>query len=191
MHFSDLNWGRLTSWRTLLASFWDVSAYRPVLDEIDRVAITYRAPQEALDAIAPKALLLAGWLGSRLGWEVAGKENQPTDRTPEYQLRSGKRAITLAFVRDTTDGRNDGMISMISLSARNREARFSVAKRTDGTKLETEAQIGGERSVGRVLAYEVRSEAEQLSRELAFLSRDAIYESALTWVGQLVEGIQR
>ncbi len=28
---SDLNWGRLTSWRTLIASFWDVSEYLPLL----------------------------------------------------------------------------------------------------------------------------------------------------------------
>src|SRR5882724_12187198 len=73
MRVSDLNWGRLTSWRTLLASFWDVPDYHPLLSVIDRIVIEYRPPKDAPEEIAPKALLLAGWLASRLGWEVGGK----------------------------------------------------------------------------------------------------------------------
>ena len=82
------------------------------------------------------------------------------------------------------------MISTITISAQNGAANFSVAKRTDGTKLETEAQIGSEGSVGRVLAYETRTEAAQLSRELAFLSRDAVYEAAVSRAADLVETIR-
>ncbi len=47
MSASDLNWGRLTSWRTLLASFWDVPDYRPHLDRVDRVRVEYDAPDVA------------------------------------------------------------------------------------------------------------------------------------------------
>ena len=31
MTASDLNWGRLTAWRTLISSFWDVADYRAIL----------------------------------------------------------------------------------------------------------------------------------------------------------------
>lgn len=190
---SDLNWGRLTSWRTLLASFWDVHGYRPLLNEIDRVAIEYRPPNEAPEEIAPQALLLAGWLAARLGWEVVGQATpKATRRTEEVagcDLRAGDRTIALSFRRDTSSGRNDGMISSVALAAKNGEAVFSVAHRADGTKLETEARIGTARPVGRVLAYEMRSEADRLSRELAFLSRDAIYEAAVARTAQLVEAI--
>ena len=58
-------------------------------------------------------------------------------------------------------------------------------------KLATEARIGAERSVGRVVGYEMRSEAERLSRELAFLSRDAIYEAALARAAQLVAVVRK
>ena len=190
MRVSDLNWGRLTSWRTLLASFWDVADYHPLLGEIDRVAIEYRPPNEAPEEIAPKALLLAGWLASRLGWEVSGKLNRDSEEVFECDLRAGDRAIGLSFRQDKTAGRNDGLISSVALAARNGEANFSVSRRTDGTKLQTEAQIGTEHTVGRVLAYETRSEAEQLGRELAFQSRDAIYEAAVAQVAQLVETIR-
>jgi len=189
MRVSDLNWGRLTSWRTLLAGFWDVPDYYPLLSEIDRVAIEYRPPKDMPEEIAPKALLLAGWLASRLGWEVTGKVRD-SEGVCECELRSGDRAIGLSFVQDKTAGLNEGMISSVAFAARNGGANFSVAKRADGTKLQTEAQIGTERSVGRVLAYEMHSEAEQLGRELSFQSRDAIYEAAVQRAAQLVETIR-
>src|ERR1044072_7928618 len=34
MRLSDLNWGRLTSWRALVAGFWDVADYRDSLAQI-------------------------------------------------------------------------------------------------------------------------------------------------------------
>lgn len=190
MRVSDLNWGRLTSWRTLLASFWDVPDYRPLLDEIDRVEVKYRSPQEAPTEIAARALLLVGWLASRLGWEVAGKVNTDGEDISEWDLRAGSHTIRLSYQRDKTAGLSDGMISSVVL-AKNGVANFSVAKPVDGTKMETEAQIGAERSVERVLTYEQRSEAEQLSRELAFLNRDAIYEAAVEATAQLVETIRK
>lgn len=189
MHFSDLNWGRLTAWRTLLASFWDVPDYRPLLDEIDLVEISYRSSNDAPDQIAPRALIMAGWLASRLGWEVVGQSTR-TDGVVKFELRAGDGSIALVFEQDRTARLNDGMVSTVVLSAGTGAAKFSVAKRTDGTKLETEAQIGNERSVGRVLSYENRTEADQLGRELAFLSRDAIYEAALSRAAELVDSIR-
>jgi glucose-6-phosphate dehydrogenase assembly protein OpcA len=191
IRFSDLNWGRLTSWRTLLASFWDVPDYRPLLDEIDRVEIKYRSPKDAPEAIAPRALLLVGWLASRLGWEVGGKGISESEDVTEWDLRAGELAIRLSFQTDKTAGLSDGMISSVTLGAGNGAAKFSVAKPVDGTKMETEAQIGTEHSVERVLTYEQRSAAEQVSRELAFLSRDAIYEAAVARVAQLLETIRK
>jgi len=186
MRVSDLNWGRLTSWRTLLDSFWDVPDYRALLDEIDHVAIEYRPPSDAPEEIAPEALLLGGWLASRLGWEIADQTASQTREPVECQLHSGNRPIIVSFSRDKT-GKRRQTISSVVLSARNGNAEFSVALRDDGgTKLATEARIGAERSVGRVVTYEIRSEADRLSRELAFLSRDAIYEAALARAAQLV-----
>jgi glucose-6-phosphate dehydrogenase assembly protein OpcA len=190
LRVSDLNWGRLTSWRTLLASFWDVPDYRPLLDEIDRVEVAYDPPDVAPDEVAPKALLVAGWLASRLGWEVVGKRVRGDGGVIECDLTSGDRVITLSLIREE-NGQNDSMISSVALSAKKGKADFYVALRAGGTKLQTEARIGTQRSVGRVLGYEMRSAADRLSRELAFLSRDAVYEEAVTRAAQLVEAIPK
>ncbi len=186
---SDLNWGRLTSWRTLLASFWDVTDYRPLLDAVDRFEVSYDPPNAAPNEVAPKALLVSGWLSARLGWKVVGtavRENGVIN----CDLRSGERGIVLSLRRDETGELKDGMVSSVTLSAKKGEADFYVALRAGGTKLETEARIGTEHSVGRVLGYEMRSEAARLSRELAFLTRDSVYEEAVAQAAQLVDAIR-
>src|SRR5215216_7245030 len=44
MRVSDLNWGRLTSWRELVAAFWDVADYRDSLARIKKIVIEYDPP---------------------------------------------------------------------------------------------------------------------------------------------------
>jgi glucose-6-phosphate dehydrogenase assembly protein OpcA len=186
---SDLNWGELTSWRTLLASFWDVPEYRPLLDKIDRVSVQYCPPSDAPDEIAPKALLLASWFSSRLGWKVVGDAVGVNEGVVACDLNSSDREIILSLIRDQTVELNSGMISSFALSVTKEGAEFSVALRAGATKLETEAKIGAAHSVGRVLGYQMRSEAARLSRELAFLSHDSIYEEVVAQAAQLVEVI--
>jgi glucose-6-phosphate dehydrogenase assembly protein OpcA len=186
LRVSDLNWGRLNSWRTLLASFWDVPDHRPPLAAIDRVAISYRPPAGASSEIAPAALLLAGWLASRLGFEVDGGKLRGTGDSAECRLRADGRTIAFAFARDSSAGVSDGAISSVTVSAGGGAATFAVALHDGGARLATEARVGTTRSVGRVVGHAVRSDADRLCTELAILSRDAIYEAALARVGQLV-----
>jgi glucose-6-phosphate dehydrogenase assembly protein OpcA len=189
LRVSDLNWGGLTSWRTLLASFWDVPEYRLLLDKIDRVAVKYRPSSETSEEIAPKALLLAGWFSSRLGWKVVGDAVRVNEGVVECDLSSGDREIVFSLIREQSLELNVGMISSFALSASREAADFLVALRAGATQLETEARVGAAHSVGRVLGYEMRSEAVRLSRELSFLSHDAVYEEAVAQAARLVEAI--
>jgi len=58
----DLAWLRSTPWRERLAATFDPAQWRPALGEINAVTVAYRAGSTAA------ALLLMGWLASRLGW---------------------------------------------------------------------------------------------------------------------------
>ncbi len=46
--------------------------------------------------------------------------------------------------------------------------------------------MGDARQVGRVLAYEPRTEGQRLGRELGILARDEVYESALAAAARLI-----
>jgi len=187
---SDLNWGRLTSWRNLLASFWDVADYRPALDQIDNVLIEFDPPDVAPNEIAPQALLLAGWLASCLNWEPAGEFTRE-GRSARWMLQSGERKINVEF-RATEDRQDcDGLIATLSLKSVTNDAEFYVGVNETWTKLETSAKIGDSHLVERVVSYEAKSEGQRLSRELSMLSRDAVYERAVASVGGLIEVLQK
>src|SRR5262245_19357104 len=80
---SDLAWTRLTPWRELAAQFFDAAAMLPHLDEIHSVTVDYEAQPGAMHD-RTQALLLIGWLGSRLGWQLAAApvEHDGTTRFP-------------------------------------------------------------------------------------------------------------
>ena len=100
--FSDLNWGRITPWRELIAQFFDALEYRPYLASINQIEIEHTvAPlvepaRTKLGEVSPnslQALLLAAWLKTRLGWHMT--ENTSKDKHDAviglhtwYQVRS-------------------------------------------------------------------------------------------------------
>ncbi|HEV2882312.1 MAG TPA: glucose-6-phosphate dehydrogenase assembly protein OpcA [Pyrinomonadaceae bacterium] len=187
---SDLNWGRLTSWRNLIASFWDVPDYRPHLDALDEVLVEYDPPDVASGQIAAHALLLVGWLAAELKWQPAGDFVREGNNS-RWVLLSGERKIKVEF-RPTADRQGcDGLIATLTLKTSATGAEFYVGINEGWTKLETSAKIGDARTVGRVVSYEAKSEGERLSRELSLLSRDEVYERAVASVGQLLEVLQK
>lgn len=191
MRVSDVNWGRLTSWRTLLASFWDVEDYAPHLALSNRVVVEYYPPSVAPDEIAPQCCLLIGWLASRLGWSVEASGEQVDENTKRLVLRAadGRRVDVELRARTQEESGCAGMLGCVTIEETTTGSRFHVEYRREHKKLETSAQIGGELSVGRVLAYEARSEGKRLSSELTFISRDAVYEAAVGSAARMLEAL--
>lgn len=81
----DLTWGRLSEWRDTIARIFDPPAMAGVLDRVERAAIVSEDPGAGGVPIA--ALLLAGWLASRLGWEVVGACTDPDTRVVRARFR--------------------------------------------------------------------------------------------------------
>jgi glucose-6-phosphate dehydrogenase assembly protein OpcA len=65
----DLAWLRTTPWRERLASSFDTAIRRGRLQELKGLAVRHKGSSKA------SALLLAGWLTSRLGWEAEALES--------------------------------------------------------------------------------------------------------------------
>lgn len=185
---SDLNWARLTSWRGLLAGFYDVREYRPHLNNVDRVRIEYVAPEQKPHEIAPKALILAGWLMSRLGWRAAGQKEGEAG-AHAILMESDGRAIALEFQSVERREAMHGWIARVELGA-GEESAFVVARSEDGRYLETQAVTGDERRASRLLVGGDKTEAELLERELEILGHDRIYEEAVRAAALLLEALE-
>jgi glucose-6-phosphate dehydrogenase assembly protein OpcA len=185
---SDLNWARLTSWRGLLADFYDVAEYRAALERIDNVRISYGAPRAKETAIAPQALLLAGWLASRLQWAIKDKpRTQEGERTLlEFSNQQGG-TITVELLRVKEVGINPGRLARVELRSQADGSAFKVERSADLQRVLTEAKLGTSVDRGRVLPVRNRSTAQLLSREMEILCNDQIYEEAINVAASLIE----
>jgi glucose-6-phosphate dehydrogenase assembly protein OpcA len=85
---SDLNWGRITPWRQLVAQFFDVPAYKPYLTGVYHIEVEHAVPpsteqssdeQQGVSPNPTRALLIAGWLKNSLSWKVSGGEENLHD----------------------------------------------------------------------------------------------------------------
>ncbi len=85
---SDLNWGRITPWRELVAQFFDVADYRPYLSGIHTIEIEHAVEpfaeptQTEQGDVSPNstcALLLGAWLKTSLGWQYSATSSHAND----------------------------------------------------------------------------------------------------------------
>ena len=190
---SDLNWARLTFWRGLLADYYDVPVYQPLLDRIDQVRIDYVGPERAPDMLAPQVLLIAGWLGSRLEWKLTEEQQVvENDQTTSFSFNSKDgRAIKLELKRVERGEHKPGRLVKVELRAGGESgvppASFVVSRSEDNLHLVTEAKLGPTSHRGRVLPVRNRSTAQLLSREMEILCNDQIYQEAVAVAARMVK----
>lgn len=175
---SDVNWSRLTSWRALLANFYDVQEYRSALNDLQRVRIDYVGPEANPTGIATQALLIAGWLGSRLAWSIEPRATGEGTSSFIARRKDG-RSIDLELTLVEPSAIKPGRLARIELKTGAGEALFVVQRSDDGLHLETHATIDGRLCPGRTLPVRNRSTAQLLSREMEILNKDTAYEDAL------------
>lgn len=209
---SDLNWARLTFWRQLLADFYDVASYRTALDRVDSVLIDYVAPEGDEAAVAPQALLIAGWLASRLGWSLGENPRMETRAetlsievrreirgssptairvsSPTVMEGSDRGNIQLTLNRVARGERKPGRLVRVELRSSSAAAcSFTVARSADNVSVLAEAKLGSQTQRGRVLPVRNRGAAQLLSREMEILCNDQMYQEALAVAVKMVAAL--
>ena len=186
---SDLNWARLTAWRALLAGFYDIADYRPLLNRLKRVTVKY-APEATDSAVIPaRALLLGGWLASRLGWSVQPGTANRTTASASLEFSIDGRSFGLEFVH-TGREIEPGHLALVTLASEaDQPVSFTVRRSADGQRIETSVTRGEEKGVQRVLSYEGLSETELIGKELEILGHDRVYEQAVLAAGEMIKAI--
>jgi glucose-6-phosphate dehydrogenase assembly protein OpcA len=175
---SDINWARLTPWRAALANFYDVQDYRVALDQMTEVRIDYVA--EKTSAFSSQALLIAGWLASRLHWEFTGAPRaQQSPASVSFNLTNKTRLIKLHLNEVQRPAMKSGRLAQIELKASGATASFLVSRSADGLHLETHATIAEFSCPSCWLPVRNQSTAQLLSREMEILCSDEIYEEAI------------
>lgn len=181
--FTDFTWQRLTPWREMLASFYDVPENHEYLDRVDRLTIQYVADDRS-DDISPRAVLLACWLAERLGWALDADASAKDGDDDRFVFRAVGREVVARFIRVARSGL-EGLISSVRLEASGEKpATFSVT-RAERHRLASESVLEGKMTASRVTAYHSKGEGELLSTELGILGHDYLYEAAIAIAAQI------
>jgi glucose-6-phosphate dehydrogenase assembly protein OpcA len=175
----DLSWTGTAPWRELVAQFFDAPATRGYLRAVDRVEISYAGP-----GARAEALLMAGWLVSRLGWEVEGRgvdAGQSAQST--WTLRragAGSVAVTLAEVEP--GGGAEGLAA-VRLTAG--AADFGVEWLASERCARIITRTPGEEPRQRAVVMAASGEARLICQEMSLVGRDPVFDAALAAAARL------
>lgn len=183
LYVVDLAWLRSTPWRERIAAAFDPPAMRPELDGLN--AVTVRHHPDSTVA----AMLLLGWLASRLDWKLGHAEIVSSDRREGVlggTARSGRHEVKLELRADPALS-VPGLAGLDLRSASgfglrlNRGAGGLHARRRDGDGQEREwTLLGASRGEGGILGEGIRQA----------LLRDPTYGPALAAAQEMLPDAQ-
>lgn len=176
--FSDLSWCRLTPWRTLVAGFFDLPEYRSSLDRIQQVRIGC-ATGGSSQTVAVEALLLAGWLASRLQWVFASKPRWIDETTYQWRLEGADGRPIEICITASSDESCSGVNGLDLMVPGEPSLTFSAGPGPDLQHLESCVKVGQLKRSSRLIQVGQDDEAGLVAAELGILKHDKVYEQAL------------
>lgn len=185
----DFTWLRLGPWRQLIAQFFDGDDTQTSLQTIESVTISYAETRADGSSGLASALLMLGWLGSRLGWEVVDPlEQRAGTAWVPLLARNGdrQRTIQVRLVSDRSSALARFSLRSVELTAAGDAPGVFKVERTDEDDLITSSELPTMPLVSRMV-YSKRPDSESmLKNELQRLTADRIFEDALRFATRLL-----
>jgi glucose-6-phosphate dehydrogenase assembly protein OpcA len=173
---TDLNWARTTSWRELIAQSFDHPLTQGLLNRIQRVEIGFDSSAE------PQALLIAGWLATRLNWSISDATATQNELTLKLRSRAGDVSVRMT----NTASAGVGLRSVRILAGTgSRSARIAVRRRSDDLAAVAVEAAGMPRQE-RVVRDRQPELHELIGKELLIQTRDPVFDEALDFVSGVV-----
>lgn len=184
---NDIAWSRLLVWRQLVAQFFDQPAVLESLETIEEVEITY-APTSAEGRCGRSAaLLIAGWLATRLGWRAHGEMVSFRDGW-RSTLRAGEKGKSREIVLMLIEGEDDygcGCLQKIRLVAGGKTKGAFEVHRSSEEEITTTSDHGELAAVTRIVHSRCPDDRYLVSQELRRLHEDPTYTAALDFAALL------
>lgn len=186
----DFTWLRLAPWRQLVAQFFDSVDTRKSLDNIQSVSIAYAQERRDRGSGFAAALLICGWLGSRLGWEVIEpleprKAGGWTAFMAATDDTGRAREIDIRLTPDATPGAKFSLRSLEILTNHDSAGKF-IIQRNDQDDLITSSETSYSPFVSRMVYSRRHSTVEMLGEELQRFGPDRIFEDAIRLATRLL-----
>jgi glucose-6-phosphate dehydrogenase assembly protein OpcA len=178
---TDLNWARLTAWRELLTQFFDVPAWRALLPAVDGVRVSFAVDADGREIHPSQALLLIGWLASRLGWRASEPLAPSEAGGLLFAMRRPDGGAVRVRVRPRFErGMAEGDLSGIRVEGEQGGVRSEFRIHADGGRYATlTVRQAGVVTAERIVPLPPTDVVALLGEELTILASDRVYEDAL------------
>ncbi|MBI2761901.1 MAG: glucose-6-phosphate dehydrogenase assembly protein OpcA [Chloroflexi bacterium] len=179
----DLAWARLLPWRQVVAEFFDQQHTRALVSDIRDVRIT--VSEEAPPA---EALLLTGWLASRLRWWLHGVTRSDVGLQLTYRSQAGEHKVALAI----GDGSAPAGLVAVELTAGSSATpyRFEVHRGHDITVIHGHVTapdgVRTPRTAGLAEPEDETLVADLLDQRMT----DHVYEAALSAAAEVARALE-
>lgn len=186
----DFTWLRLAPWRQLVAQFFDPVDTHESLKHIESVSIAYAQERQDRGSGFAAALLICGWLGSRLGWEVVEPlEPRKAGGWTAFMAATGEdgraRGVNIRLTPDATPGAKFSLRSVEIITNHETPGRFLI-QRNDRDDLITSSETSFSPYVSRMVYSRRHSTVEMLGEELQRFGPDRIFEDAIRLATRLL-----
>jgi len=187
LEVSDFAWARLRPWRQLIAQFFDQPGAQPCLTHLDEVTIGYAGRDRDGASGLSGALLMLGWLASRLRWESAGPLHHANSGWAG-SLRGGaggqrEIAVRLRPIHGATAPR---CLAAVTLAAHKECPGTFAIERTSPQTLTTASETPNMPRISRMVYTRPQTDTELLGTELQIFGDDPIFEAALATAARLL-----
>jgi glucose-6-phosphate dehydrogenase assembly protein OpcA len=167
---TDLTWARTNEWRELIAQAFDHPATLKLLPFVQSVEMSFDPTAET------QALLLVGWLASRLDW--AWEQSNRDGSTLTISMRNpGGSDVTATLNRQASTG--VGLRATRILASNGDEALRVTARRKSADLLVTSMEWPGTPRQDRVSRVPVPRQSDLIGQELLVHQRDQLFHDAL------------
>ncbi len=177
---TDLNWARMTPWRSMFSQIFDSPDCLWALDHVTHLKLVF-GHHSASRVNAAQAMLFAGWLTSRLGWNLKrSAKDQPVGTATAQAVNGG--SISVEIVGHPIPKHYNGYLLSASLSATDgvKRGEFMVERVGDDlATLRMTASIDGQSIAEHAMRSAPTGLSQLLLRELETTTHDALFEDAI------------
>lgn len=186
----DFTWIRLEPWRQLIAQFFDPVELQPCLDNISQVNIAYAERRQESGSGFAAAMLVVGWLSSRLDWQVIEplEPRKAGGWTVPMIARSADGKARDIQVRLTPDPSPEAKFSVrsVELVAIGEHDGVFRIMRTDKDDLITSSETSVAPYMSRMVYSRRKNTVEMLGDELQNFGSDPVFEDAIRLATRLL-----
>jgi glucose-6-phosphate dehydrogenase assembly protein OpcA len=174
---TDLTWAKTNAWRELIAQAFDHPATLKLLTSIQSVDMSFDPSAET------QALLLVGWLASRLGWSWEQSHREGSTLTMSMRKPDGTD-VTATLNRQASTG--VGLRAIRILASSGDETLRVTARRQSADLLVTSREWPVTPRQDRVSRVLPPRQSDLIGQELLIHQRDQLFHDALDFAAMAV-----